>query len=119
MVRFRADYDESGALATTFPEDITVTWNSGTNTLSAGGTSLLNVSNLTIRYFDSSGAELTPPMGGWDVSTTAAHGAVLASIARIRLQIQMQSRYRNPADNQFIQETLTSDITVRNQNTTL
>ena len=119
MVRFRADYDESGALATTFPEDITVSWNSGTNVLTAGGMNLSNVSNLMIRYYNSSGIELTPPMGGWDVSATAAHGSVLSTIARIRLQIQMRSRYRNVANNEFILETLTSDITVRNQNTTL
>jgi Tfp pilus assembly protein PilW len=115
MVRFRADYDENGALLNTFPEDFTVSWNNVTRVVTAGPVTIANVNNFLIRYYNSAGAELTPPMGGWDVSTTAAHGDIVSAIARMSVQLVLESRYRNPANNQFSLQTLTSDITVRNQ----
>jgi Tfp pilus assembly protein PilW len=114
-VRLRADYDENGALSTDFPEDITVSWNDGTSTLTVGSVSIANVSNFLIRYYDESGNELTPPVGGWDVSSTADHGDTLTAIARIRFELQMESRHRDPATEDFNQATLVSDATVRNQ----
>ena len=117
-VRFRANYDENGVLANTFPEDVTVSWDSSTDTLTAGPMTIANVSNFVIRYYDSDGAALTPPVGGWVVSATASHGDTLATIARIQFEIQLESRHADPMTNQFALQTLISDVTVRNQLTT-
>lgn len=118
MIRLRSDYNENGALAASFPEDLTVSWNSGAKTLTAGPMTIENVSNFVIRYYNSAGTELAPPGGGWDVSTTASHGDSLAAIARIQIELELESRHRDPTTNQYERQTLTSDVTVRNQLTT-
>ena len=119
MVRLRADYDENGGLSNTFPEDLTVSWNSGTRVLTAGAVTIANVDNFVIRYYNSAGTQLMPPMGGWDVSLNAADGDTLSAIARMRLELRLQSRYRDPTTSQFNLQTLISDVTIRNQLTTL
>lgn len=112
MVRLRSDYDDNGALTTSFPEDLTISWNSGTKTLIVGSSTFSNVSNFVIRYYNDSGTELTGP---WDISGNAAHGAILRSIARIQFQIQLESRHMDPMTRQFSHETMIWDVTVRNQ----
>jgi Tfp pilus assembly protein PilV len=116
MVRLRSDYDDNGALGTSIPEDITISWNSGSKTLTAGASTFPNVSNFLIRYYDAAGTELTGP---WDITANAAHGATLRSIARIQFQVQMESRHLDPTTRALAHQTITWDVTVRNQLTTL
>lgn len=119
MVRFRSDYDENAALSNDFPENLIISWDSSTKILNAGSVQIANVNNFLIRYYDSAGTQLTPPAGGWDVSITASHGDTLSTIARIQFQLELESRHRDPTTNQFAGQTLISDVTVRNQLTTL
>lgn len=116
MVRLRSDYDDDGALATSFPEDMTVSWNSGTKTLTAGPSTFSNISNFVIRYYNNSGTELTGP---WDISVNAADGDTLRSIVRIQFQVELESRHTDPTTRQFAHQTIVWDVTLRNQLATL
>ncbi len=116
MMRLRSDYDDNGALATTLPEDITVSWTSGTKTLVIGSSTFSNISNFVIRYYDSSGAQLA---GTWNIAASAADGPALRSIARIQVEVELEARHTDPTTNQLAHETLLWDVAVRNQLTTL
>jgi Tfp pilus assembly protein PilW len=112
MVRFQSDYDDNGAVTTSFPEDITVSWDSGTKTLTAGTSTFSNISNFVLRYYNSAGTEITGP---WDITGNAAHGDLLTSIVRIQFRVELESRHADPTTRQFARETMIWDVTVRNQ----
>ena len=116
MIRLQSDYDDNGALTTSFPEDITVSWNSGAKNLTVGTSTFSNISNFVIRYYNESGTEIAGP---WDISGNAAHGALLCSIARVQFQLELESRHIDPTTRQFAHETMIWDVTVRNQLTVL
>ncbi len=116
MVRLRSDYDDNGALSSSSPEDITVSWTSGTKTLTVGSSTFSNISNFVIRYYDSSGNPLT---GSWNIAASAADGPALRSIARIQIEVELEGRHTDPTTNQLAHETRLWDVAVRNQLTTL
>jgi Tfp pilus assembly protein PilW len=120
MIRLRSDYDDDGAVAAAFPEDVTISWTSGTKTLlissptSTIGT-FRNINNFVVRYYDTAGTLLTPPGGGWDITTDATHGTSLRSIGRIQFEVQLESRHPDPDTKQFFRQTVLWDLAVRNQ----
>lgn len=119
MVHLRSDYDDDGVLSASFPEDLTVSWNDTSNQLSVASVTFAGVSDFLLRYYDSSGNQLTPPVGGWNIATSAAHGGILRSIARIQFEVELESRHRDPETNELFRETLIWDVTLRNQLTTV
>ena len=116
-IRFRSDFNDDGALETSLPEDVTVSWEPGTKILSMGPASYDHVSNFTVRYYSAAGAELTPPMGGWNIASDASHGTTLRSITRIQVELSFEGRHANAITNETEQMTVVSDITVTNQRT--
>lgn len=114
-IRFLSDCNDNGAIAAAAPEDVSVSWTAATKTLSIGSAAQSGISSFTIRYYDSSGNELTPPSGGWNVASDATHGATLRSITRIQLELVMEARYQDPITHAYQHLTLTSDVSITNQ----
>jgi hypothetical protein len=118
LIRLQSDYNDDGDLGDS-GENVLISWNSATKLLTIGSTSLDGITNFQIRYYNSSGTELVPPSGGWDISADASHGSTLASITRVLVRIELEGRYSDPVSKQLETLTITSDVAVPNQFTNL
>jgi Tfp pilus assembly protein PilW len=116
-IRLRSDFDDNGTLGTSLPEDVTISWDSTADTLNVGPSRYDKVANLTLRYYDNDGVEMTPPTGGWNIAGDASHGDTLRSITRVQVELLVEGRHANAITGQIEQMTFTSDITVTNQRT--
>lgn len=114
-LRVRTDSNDDGTISSGLPEDVTVSWNAGSQILSVGPAAFERVAGFSLRYFDINGVEMTPPVGGWNISANADHGAVLRTIVRVRLTLDLDARSPDLQTKQKERLTMTSDVTLTNQ----